>query len=115
VKERDGIRVRIGRSRHEEAQVLAVSGELNAGNAGALATLLQANGPVRIIDLAELEIDGANAALEAVDAVRQLLLGAGTLQILHSPQVLAHTLYRVGLLQSGALELVDPREEEPYG
>ncbi|EDM79416.1 hypothetical protein PPSIR1_02646 [Plesiocystis pacifica SIR-1] len=31
------------------------------------------------------------------------------------PQMLAHTLYKAGLLRGGSIELVDVREEEPYG
>jgi hypothetical protein len=47
-----------------------------------------------------------------VDAVRLLLKSYEQVRLIRSPQMLAHSLYRVGMLQGGGLELVEPREEE---
>lgn len=113
--ERGGILVRVVRRKDEDADVLTISGELNDDNADVLAVLLRDCRQVGLVDLSELDINGASAALEAVGAVRELLSGLGTLKLFHCPQILAHTLYRVGLLEGGTLELVDPRQEEPYG
>ena len=65
------------------------------------------------LDLEELElIDGA-AVARMVDLVRHLLSGSNRVEVLKSPQSLAHTLYRVGMLEGEArLELVEPRQEE---
>ena len=65
------------------------------------------------LDLEELElIDGSAVAL-MVDLVRLLLSGSERVRVLKSPQSLAHTLYRVGMLEGDArLELIEPRQEE---
>ena len=65
------------------------------------------------LDLEELElIDGSAVAL-MVDLIRLLLSGSKRVEVLKSPQSLAHTLYRVGMLQDDArLELIEPRQEE---
>lgn len=107
--------VSLERFEREGGVLLVLSGQLDAGNPGALARLLEGQARAVSVDLAELELDGPAAVLEAVEVVRTLLAGSGTLTLLHSPQLLAHTLYRVGLLEGAALELVDTRQEEPYG
>ncbi len=70
----------------------------------------------QVLDLAELET-GTGAELAAtVDELRAR--AAGTRLILRNcPQMLAHTLYKAGLLRRGdlVLELESVREEEPYG
>ncbi len=65
------------------------------------------------LDLEELElIDGSAVAL-MVDLIRLLLDGSKRVEVLKSPQSLAHTLYRVGMLEGDArLELIEPRQEE---
>lgn len=103
------------RSEQAGAPCVAVSGELDAGNARLLLPLLESQGAIIQLDLAELDIEDREATLAAVDAVRRLLADAGQLTIRHSPQILAHTLYRVGLLESPGLRLIEPRQEEPYG
>lgn len=72
-----------------------------------------------VLDLAELET-GTGAELAAtVDQLRAIIArGAGTRLVLRNcPQMLAHTLYKAGLLRRGdiVLELESVREEEPYG
>lgn len=70
----------------------------------------------RMLDLAGLEIHDSEGIGAAVDAVRKLLQHTPALTILHAPHLLAHTLYRIGMLEPGGrLELVEPRQEEPYG
>jgi len=67
-----------------------------------------------ILDLAELDT-GTGAELAAtVDELRAR--AAGTRLILRNcPQMLAHTLYKAGLLRRGDLVLESVRDEEPYG
>jgi len=68
----------------------------------------------QVLDLAEWET-GTGAELAAmVDELRAR--AAKTRIILRDcPQMLAHTLYKAGLLRSGQIVLESVREEEPYG
>lgn len=71
------------------------------------------------IDLGEvdldLERDAGLAVARWVDDLRALAREHGLIRVLACPQMLAHTLYKAGLLRDGRIELVDVREEEPYG
>ncbi len=69
-------------------------------------------GPVEfLMEEAEL-IDGVSVAL-MVDALRLLNGRHDSMRLIGSPQMLAHTLYKVGMLGAGSrLVLVEPREEE---
>lgn len=71
------------------------------------------------LDLGDLEFDaGAEGGVDVarwVDRVRALVREHGRLSIRRCPQMLAHTLYKVGMLRDGRIELIDVREEEPYG
>ena len=65
------------------------------------------------LDLEELELLDGAAVARMVDLVRLLLSASRRVQVLKSPQSLAHTLYRVGMLEGASrLELVEPRQEE---
>ena len=65
------------------------------------------------LDLEELELLDGSAVALMVDLVRLLLSGSKRVEVLKSPQSLAHTLYRVGMLEGDArLELIEPRQEE---
>ena len=71
------------------------------------------------LDLAEVEIEpgveGGLAVARWVDELRARMQDHGRVRVCNCPQLLAHTLYKAGLLRDGRLELVDVREEEPYG
>lgn len=70
----------------------------------------------RLLELAELEIVDSEAIGAAIDAIRLLVQRTSTLTIAHAPHLLAHTLYRLGMLETGGrLSLFEPRQEEPYG
>jgi len=71
--------------------------------------------PVFELDLAELELERGVELTRWVDAIRQHLREHRRVRICSCPQMLAHTLYKVGMLGDPRLELVDTREEEPYG
>jgi len=67
-------------------------------------------------DLSDLEVVDSAGANAAIDVIRQLLQRSPHLFLRHAPHVLAHTLYRIGMLETGSdLTLLEPREEEPYG
>ncbi len=71
------------------------------------------------IDLGEIDLDFERdpglAVARWVDDLRALAREHGFIRVLACPQMLAHTLYKAGLLRDGRIELVDVREEEPYG
>ena len=51
-----------------------------------------------------------------VNALRALRRRCRRLVLVHAPQILAHNLYRVGMLDGeDAVELEAMREDEPYG
>ncbi len=56
-------------------------------------------------------LDGA-AVAETVNAIREILSNGRPMQIHRSPQMLAHTLYKTGMLKDGRITLIDPVEEE---
>lgn len=100
--------------------ILAISGDLNRSNAGDFEASIAIQPFVEghaILELIDLEIDDGVAATAAVNGVRQILETVIQVTIVGAPQVLAHTLYRVGMLEGeGARVLLkDTREEEPYG
>lgn len=69
------------------------------------------------LDLGELEIaddDGIEVA-SWVDRIREQVRTHGRVIVRRCPQMLAHTLYKIGALRDGRIELIDTREEEPYG
>mgnify|MGYP001241450061 CR=1 FL=1 len=68
----------------------------------------------QVLDLAELET-GTGAELAAtVDELRARAAGARVI-LRNCPQMLAHTLYKAGLLRRGDIVLESVREEKPYG
>ncbi len=65
------------------------------------------------LDLEELELADGVAAARMVDLIRLLLDAARRVEVLRSPQTLAHALYRTGMLEGASrLALVEPRREE---
>ena len=93
-----------------------LSGDLDAGGAARVLEVMEGEvfgADLTSLDLEELElIDGA-AVARMVDLIRLLLSVYKRVSVIKSPQSLAHTLYRVGMLEGDSrLELVDPRQEE---
>jgi ABC-type transporter Mla MlaB component len=65
-----------------------------------------------ILDMADADIEDSRVCTMLVDYIRQTAERVGSVQILHAPQILAHSLYRVGALGSrSSIELIEPREE----
>lgn len=64
------------------------------------------------LDLAEADLDDdPNAVATLAAALRRSARRLERLRLHRPPQVLAHTLYRVGALTDGRLEILDPRSE----
>ena len=109
---RDGTRIRLS----QDARAVIIEGELTEANAEEferrMNELIQKPQREITLDLYGLDIeDGVALAtfinwLRACDA-RLILKGA--------PQMLGHNLYRVGLLDSCAIALIDMRLDEPSG
>ena len=94
--------------------VLHVLGDITDPDAAAFRTALTRAGRQSTeLDLLDLDLDDGIAVVEAVNAVRELLAHHGVLTLHHAPQMLAHTLYKIGLLESGQLRLISPRVESP--
>lgn len=95
-----------------------IDGELDHVSRAALHAWCKGIEPVQeplTLELAGLEIPDSAGIAAAIEALRLLLQRTPSLTVVHSPHLLAHTLYRLGLLEEGRLALVEPRQEEPYG
>lgn len=93
---------------------LCLGGTVSAAQAAdwrAAVVLAGRDGTGPDIDLGELDLDEGIAVAEAVNAVRGLAALWGPVRLLEAPQMLAHTLYKVGAL-GPALQLIDPRSDE---
>ena len=93
-------------------QTLHVEGEIYDPDAAAFRDAL-ADTRVPRIDLLDLDLEDGVSVAETVNALRILLAHHGTMTLLHAPQMLAHTLYKIGMLQDGRLVLIRPRVESP--
>ena len=61
----------------------------------------------------EAELADGLSVTRLVDAVRLLMNRHERVRLIRSPQMLAHSFYRLGMLTEGTrLELIEPREEE---
>jgi len=70
------------------------------------------NGPAELM-MEETELIDGLSVTRMVDAVRLLVSRHERVRLIRSPQMLAHSFYRLGMLTEGTrLELVEPREEE---
>lgn len=90
------------------------TGEVTETEGAALASALAALGPGPLtLDLGELDLLDGVAVAEAINGLRGALARCGTLRLRGAPQLLAHTLYKVGMLEAGGISLEDPRADEP--
>jgi len=64
------------------------------------------------LDFDELDLQDGTAVAETVNAIRELLEIMSSLTITHAPQMLAHTLYKAGILNDDRITLLNPVEEE---
>jgi len=97
---------------------LSVSGEIRGESARAFSADLAREalrrgepGGVVYLDLDELDLLDGAAVAETVNALREILNTRRRLEIHRSPQMLAHTLYKAGMLEDGRITLIDPVEE----
>lgn len=97
-------------------ECFTLTGDLDAEGAARVLEAMESevlSADLTSLDLEELDLVDGTAVARMVDLIRLLLNGSGRVRVLKSPQSLAHTLYRVGMLEGDArLELVEPRQEE---
>lgn len=98
---------------------MTVEGELQAAEAAegwaelvAFAESAAAAGPLRL-DLTHLELPDGVSVAAGITALRALLAHRGALTLIGAPQMLAHTLYKIGGLDDTRLRLEDVRADEP--
>ena len=98
---------------------LTLTGDLVANDADKLEqwfSQLETNEIPSRLELGELDITDGVSATHMINIVRQIVNGCGSVTLSGSPQLLAHNLYRAGLLFDGcAISLEGMREDEPYG
>ena len=103
-------------SKSASGEYFTLTGDLDAQGAARVLEAVEGqalNADLTSLDLEELELLDGAAVARMVDFIRHLLSGSNRVEVLKSPQSLAHTLYRVGMLEGDSrLELVDPRQEE---
>jgi hypothetical protein len=68
-----------------------------------------------VVDLDDEDPDTPGEVLALVDSLRARVAGGERLRVRNCPQMVAHTLYKAGLLLDGRIELESSRQEEPFG
>lgn len=102
---------------HPERHGVVVSGDVAGPEGATLAEALRAlpsAGEV-VLDLADLDLDDGVAVAHLVTGLRALRARCDRLVLVAAPQMLAHTLYKVGALSDPGLVLVAPRQDEGMG
>ena len=101
-----------------DGATLSVSGEIRGESARAFSADLAREalrrgepGGVVHLYLDELDLLDGAAVAETVNALREIVNTRPGLEIHRSPQMLAHTLYKAGMLEDGRITLIDPVEE----
>ena len=106
--------------RQDESHLIYLEGELSEQNAAefdeAFRRLSVSPNGTTTLNMASLDITDGVSVATVLNAIRNLLERTEKVIIIAAPQMLAHNLYRVGMLAADSrIELVDMREEEPYG
>ncbi len=104
------------RFKMDDGTGFVLTGDINSVGARGILGLLDAEphgGGLAELQLEEAELtDGISVTL-MVEAVRLLLSRYDRVQLVRSPQTLAHSLYRVGMLEGASrLSLIEPSEDE---
>ena len=109
-------RYELGKSVSGDGAHFTLSGDLDSHGAARVLEAMEgevSGADFMSLELEELELLDGAAVARMVDLIRLLLSVSKRVEVLKSPQSLAHTIYRVGMLEGDSrLELVDPRQEE---
>lgn len=91
-------------------------GDVNSAGAARILEALQAESPrggQATWMMEEAELTDGPSVTRMVEAARLLLKRHDRLCIVRAPQMLAHSIYRLGMLEGDSgIELIEPREEE---
>jgi len=66
------------------------------------------------LDLVDEEADEPIALANRIDELRVLVEAGCRVELANCPQMLAHTLYKAGLLRDRRIVIASMRSEEPY-
>ena len=94
---------------------VGLHGELRLDAAISLCRWFDTAGEIAVIERDDFDIADGVACARLVNLIRRILSRQETLAIYGAPQVLAHNLYRIGLLADERLVLKAIREDEAYG
>ena len=64
--------------------------------------------PTKGFDLLDFDIEDGVAMAALITFLRQVV----PVEIHHAPQMLAHTIYKIGMLDTGSIQLIRPRYDE---
>ena len=96
--------------------LLTVDGDCATEDAASLLAAALRDAPVPpcpiTVDLFGLDLDTGLATAAWHQTVRGLRDHFGRITLLDAPQMLAHSLYKVGDLADGRIELISPRSDE---
>jgi len=97
--------------------IVVASGEIEAAESEAFAASLVAAaqrviGPL-LFELDELDLEDGVSVARTISALRLAAAGRSSVTLRNAPQMLAHTLYKVGMLDT--FTLIDPRHDEGHG
>lgn len=111
--------MKVRHEEHDGGVRVRVSGDLDSNQCDCLRAFWDCRideSAARVdVDLTDLDaIDGESVAV-MVDIVRGHLTRGATVSIRRAPQMLAHTFYKIGLLSEPHFQLIEPRQDEPYG
>jgi len=97
---------------------LCVDGTCDSADAetllAAITPLIPSNIDLLELHLYGLDLDSGSATVAWHAVVRQLRDRHGRVILLEAPQMLAHSLYKVGDLSDGRIQLVQPRSDEGF-
>ncbi len=105
--------------RRGDVLALTLSGRLEASDRSALEATcaglsVESHAAVEV-QLADLEPPSGGGLAVLVDALRALAGRVERVELHDAPQMLAHTLYKTGLLRGGRLHLISSADpEQPY-
>jgi anti-anti-sigma regulatory factor len=106
--------------RQDESHLISIEGELCEENAAevdeAFRSVSVASNGTTVLNMSAFDVMDGVGVTTVINAIRSLLERTQKIMIIAAPQMLAHNLYRVGMLAANSrIELVDMREDEPYG
>ena len=89
---------------------ISVDADISMHNASEFCADLESEKP-SALELSALTVEDGESMALIISAIRRMQ----PICLMAAPQMLAHGLYKIGALRSGAIRLIDPREDEGQG